>query len=76
MTAASEALEPGIPAEVRRMLEHADYAHLATLLPDGPRAWDIIDRIARKHTGQPYPLRINRIVLLIEADHAQAVTFG
>jgi hypothetical protein len=37
---------------------------------------DIIDRIARKYTGQPYPLRTNRIVLLIEADHAQAVTFG
>jgi len=33
-------------------------------------------RIARKHTGQPYPPRTNRRVLLNEADHAQAVTFG
>jgi PPOX class probable F420-dependent enzyme len=47
-----------------------------TELIDGDRAWDIIDRIARKYTGQPYPLRTDRIVLLIKPDHAQAVTFG
>ena len=41
-----------------------------------PRAWDMIDRNARRYTGQPDPLRIDRIVLLIEADHAQAVTLG
>ena len=45
-------------------------------LIDGDRAWDIIDRIAKKYTGQPYPLRTDRIVLLIQPDHAQAVTFG
>ena len=125
--------------EVRRLLERPNYAHIATLLPDGaphsvpvwidvegrdklviltspssrkarnverdPRVaisitdldqpyasalirgqvvefidgdqgWDIIDRIARKYTGQPYPLRTDRIVLLIKPDHARAVTFG
>ena len=45
-------------------------------LIDGDRAWDIIDRISKKYTGQPYPLRTDRIVLLIQPDHAQAVTFG
>jgi hypothetical protein len=45
-------------------------------LIDGDRAWDIIDRISRKYTGQPYPLRTGRIVLLIKPDHAQALTFG
>ena len=128
-----------LTTEVRRLLERPNYAHLATLLPDGaphsvpvwidvegpdkvviltgpgsrkarnvgrdPRvaisiidvgqpyasvlirgqvvelidgdpAWDIIDRIAKKYTGQPYPLRTDRIVLLIQPDHAQAVTFG
>jgi PPOX class probable F420-dependent enzyme len=45
-------------------------------LIDGDRAWDIIDRIARKYTGEPYPLRSDRIILLIKPDHAQAVTFG
>jgi hypothetical protein len=36
----------------------------------------MIDRNARRFTGQPDPLRTNRIVLLTEADHAQAVTLG
>jgi PPOX class probable F420-dependent enzyme len=45
-------------------------------LIDGDRGWEIIDRISRKYTGQPYPLRSDRIVLLIQLDHAQAVTFG
>jgi PPOX class probable F420-dependent enzyme len=43
---------------------------------DGARAWDIIDRISTKYIGQPYPLRTDRIVLLIQPDHAQALTFG
>ena len=43
---------------------------------DGDRAWEIIDRISRKYTGHPYPLRSDRIILLIKPDHAQAVTFG
>ena len=43
---------------------------------EGDRAWEIIDRIARKYTGEPYPLRTDRIVLRIKPDHAQAVTFG
>jgi hypothetical protein len=43
---------------------------------EGDRAWEIIDRIFRKYTGQPYPLRTGRIILLIKPDHAQAVTFG
>jgi PPOX class probable F420-dependent enzyme len=43
---------------------------------DGDAGWRIIDRISRKYTGQPYPLRSDRIVLLIEPEHAQAITFG
>ena len=128
-----------LTTEVRRLLERPNYAHLATLLPDGAphsvpvwidvegtdkvviltgpgsrkarnvgrdprvaisiididqpyasvlirgqvielidgdRAWDIIDRISKKYTGQPYPLRTDRIVLLIQLDHAQALKFG
>jgi PPOX class probable F420-dependent enzyme len=45
-------------------------------LVDGDRAWEIIDRISRRYTGQPYPLRTDRIVLLIKPDHAQVVNFG
>jgi PPOX class probable F420-dependent enzyme len=43
---------------------------------DGDDAWRIIDRIAHKYTGAPYPLRGDRVVMLIEPSHAQAPTFG
>ena len=43
---------------------------------DGEPAWDIIDRISRKYTGQPYPLRADRVVFLIEPEHARAQAFG
>jgi PPOX class probable F420-dependent enzyme len=124
--------------EVRRLVERANYAHIATLMPDGAphsvpvwidlegdnlailtgpgsrkarnlerdprmaisiidvdqpyasalirgqlveqvegdRAWEIIDRISRKYTGEPYPLRTDRIILLIKPDHARSVIFG
>jgi PPOX class probable F420-dependent enzyme len=43
---------------------------------EGDEAWEIIDRISRKYTGQPYPLRTDRVVFLIEAEHARAVSYG
>jgi PPOX class probable F420-dependent enzyme len=43
---------------------------------DGDRAWEIIDRMSRKYTGQPYQPRVDRIVLVIKPDHAQSVIFG
>jgi PPOX class probable F420-dependent enzyme len=43
---------------------------------EGEPAWAIIDRIARKYTGQPYPLRTDRVVFLVEPQHARAATFG
>jgi PPOX class probable F420-dependent enzyme len=43
---------------------------------EGEPAWDIIDRISRKYTGQPYPLRTDRVVFLIEPEHARAQAFG
>jgi PPOX class probable F420-dependent enzyme len=43
---------------------------------DGDQAWTIIDRISRKYTGQPYPVRTGRVVFLIDPEHAQAHTFG
>jgi hypothetical protein len=45
-------------------------------LVDGDRGWEIIDRISQKYTGQPYPLRTGRIVLLIKPDHAQVIDFS
>ncbi len=33
---------------------------------EGDAAWEVIDRIATKYTGQPYPRGQERIVALIE----------
>ena len=47
-----------------------------TARPDSSQAWDIIDRLSRKYNGQPYPLRTERVVFLIEADHARVAVYG
>jgi PPOX class probable F420-dependent enzyme len=43
---------------------------------EGDPAWEVIDRIAHKYTGQPYPLRTDRVVFLVEPEHAWAQAFG
>jgi PPOX class probable F420-dependent enzyme len=43
---------------------------------EGDRAWEIIDRISRKYTGHPYPLRTDRVVFLVTPEHAWAKTFA
>jgi PPOX class probable F420-dependent enzyme len=43
---------------------------------DGDAAWEIIDRISHKYTGGPYPLRSDRVVFLVEPEHAWAQAFG
>jgi PPOX class probable F420-dependent enzyme len=42
---------------------------------DGDPAWEVIDRLANKYTGQPYPLRTDRVVFLVDPEHAIAQTF-
>jgi PPOX class probable F420-dependent enzyme len=43
---------------------------------EGDTAWEIIDRISRKYTGHPYPLRTDRVVFLVEPERAWAQAFG
>jgi PPOX class probable F420-dependent enzyme len=43
---------------------------------DGDAAWEVIDRISHKYTGQPYPLREDRVVFLVEPERAWAQAFG
>jgi PPOX class probable F420-dependent enzyme len=43
---------------------------------EGDAAWEVIDRISHKYTGGPYPLRTDRVVYLVEPDHAWAQAFG
>jgi PPOX class probable F420-dependent enzyme len=43
---------------------------------EGDAAWTIIDRLSDKYLGQPYPLRSDRVVFLIEPERAWAHDFG
>jgi PPOX class probable F420-dependent enzyme len=43
---------------------------------EGDAAFEVIDRISHKYTGQPYPLRSDRVVFLVEPERAWAQTFG
>ncbi|MQA05458.1 MAG: TIGR03618 family F420-dependent PPOX class oxidoreductase [Streptosporangiales bacterium] len=43
---------------------------------DGDEAFEVIDRISHKYIGAPYPLRSDRVVYLVEPEHARAQSFG
>ncbi|GAA4958155.1 PPOX class F420-dependent oxidoreductase [Yinghuangia aomiensis] len=42
---------------------------------DGDEGWAIIDRMAQKYLGMPYPLREDRVVYLVEVEHAGIIAF-
>jgi PPOX class probable F420-dependent enzyme len=42
---------------------------------EGDPAWTIIDRMSHKYLGMPYPLRTDRVVFLIEPEHAWSLQF-
>jgi PPOX class probable F420-dependent enzyme len=42
---------------------------------DDDAGWAIIDRLAQKYIGAPYPLRTDRAAFLVEVDHAGAMSF-
>jgi PPOX class probable F420-dependent enzyme len=43
---------------------------------DGDEAFAVIDRMSNKYIGQPYPLRSDRVVYLIEPDTAWAKRYA
>jgi PPOX class probable F420-dependent enzyme len=43
---------------------------------EGDAAFAVIDRISHKYIGQPYPLRNDRVVFLVEPERAWGQTFG
>jgi PPOX class probable F420-dependent enzyme len=43
---------------------------------EGDAAFEVIDRLAYKYIGQPYPLRSDRVVFLVEPERAWAEKFG
>jgi hypothetical protein len=42
---------------------------------EGDRAWVIIDRLSHKYLGQPYPVRTDRVVYLIEPEQVWGQVF-
>jgi PPOX class probable F420-dependent enzyme len=42
---------------------------------EGDAAWMIIDRLSHKYIGQPYPLRTDRVVFLVQAERAWGIAF-
>ena len=62
----TDARQPNLMAQVRgRVCERVE----------GDEAWRIIDRMSHKYIGQPYPLREDRVVFLIEPESAWAQEF-
>jgi PPOX class probable F420-dependent enzyme len=43
---------------------------------EGDAAWEVIDRLAHKYTGGPYPVREDRVVFLIEPERAWMQAYG
>lgn len=43
---------------------------------EGREAFAVIDRISHKYTGRPYPVRTDRVVFLLERDHAWARAYA
>jgi PPOX class probable F420-dependent enzyme len=43
---------------------------------EGEAAWVVIDRLSHKYTGQPYPLRTDRVVFLVDPERALAQAYG
>lgn len=43
---------------------------------EGEAAWAVIDRLSHKYIGQPYSPRTDRVVFLVEPEHAVAQAYG
>lgn len=43
---------------------------------EGDAAWSVVDDLATKYIGGPYSRADERIVLLIESDHAAVISMG
>jgi PPOX class probable F420-dependent enzyme len=63
-------LDPANPARMAMVR-----GRLGTTL-EGDPAWEVIDRISTKYIGGPYPLREDRVVFLVDADHVTVSTVG
>jgi PPOX class probable F420-dependent enzyme len=72
----------GDPRVAISLLDHANPYVMGTIRGrvvdrlDGDAAWTIIDRLAQQYLGQPYPRGEERVVFVIEPEHASVTRFG
>jgi Pyridoxamine 5'-phosphate oxidase len=43
---------------------------------EGDPAWAVIDRLSDKYTGAPYPVREDRVIFLVEPEHAWGLLYA
>jgi PPOX class probable F420-dependent enzyme len=43
---------------------------------EGDPAWAVIDRLSGKYTGAPYPVREDRVIFLVEPQHAWGLSYA
>ena len=71
--------DPRLAISITRHDQPYEMAHVRGRVAervDGDEAFEVIDRLAHKYTGQPYPLRSDRVVFLVEPERAWAQKFA
>lgn len=71
--------DPRLAISITRQDQPYEMAHVRGRVAErleGDAAFEVIDRISHKYTGQPYPLRSDRVVFLVEPERAWAQKFG
>jgi PPOX class probable F420-dependent enzyme len=71
--------DPRLAISITRSDQPYEMAHVRGVVAErleGDEAFEVIDRISHKYTGQPYPLRSDRVVFLVEPERAWAQQFG
>ena len=71
--------DPRLAISITRHDQPYEMAHVRGRVAErveGDEAFEVIDRLAHKYTGQPYPLRSDRVVFLVEPERAWAQKFA
>ncbi|ROR72518.1 pyridoxamine 5'-phosphate oxidase family protein [Bogoriella caseilytica] len=84
LTAPGSQKAVNIAAEPRVAISATDPRDAATMVMvrgtvvervDGAAGWAVIDRIAQKYLGGPYPLRTDRVAFLVRPDRAMRASY-
>lgn len=84
LTAPGSQKAVNIAAEPRVAISATDPRDAATMIMvrgtvvervDGEAGWAVIDRIAQKYLGGPYPMRTDRVAFLVRSDRAMRASY-